>query len=604
MILQDLVNYYEILEADEDSGIPVRGYGKAKVSYALNISKSGELLNIIPLKVPTADGKKMIPQDVLVPAQEGRSSGVKPYFLCDNSSYVLGTDNKGKPERTRRCFEAFRKLTCDILSDVHNEEAEALKNYVNTWDPDNAADNAMIANYIEDIYKGANFVFKLENQNRYINENKEVKLAWEEFLNSTSDEFKGRCIITGMKEPIERLHPAIKGVKGAQISGGLLVSFNASAYESYGNRDSQGLNSSIGKYAAFAYGTVLNRLLADKKHKLQIGDATVVYWAESPDEIYRDTMSLFLDPPQDTEIIEDGYRNDEETAREIQGILSKIALGKPLENTGKIDPRTKFHILGLSPNSSRISVRFYISDSFGGFVEHLQKHYRDMEIEKQSNKDFDKIPIWKMLYETVAPTAKEKSASPLLAGSVMRSVLQGTAYPSILYDAILIRTRADRKMNYERASIIKAYLLRKNGNEAYKEVLKVSLNEKSSNISYVLGRLFAVLEKAQQEANPGINTTIKDKYFNSACATPASIFPRLIKLANYHTSKAEYGYSYDRKIEELMDLIQMDGKPFPTRLTSEEQGIFYLGYYHQRNAFYNKKTKEDYTESEKDSMAE
>jgi len=214
-----------------------------------------------------------------------------------------------------------------------------------------------------------------------------------------------------------------------------------------------------------------------------------------------------------------------------------------------------------------------------------------MKIEKQFDNEPDFFPIWRILYETVSPKAEEKSASPLLAGSVLRAILTGSPYPSALFNAIMLRIRADREINYCKSSIIKAYLSRKyRSQEKYKEVLVMSLNEQSTNRAYVLGRLFAVLEKAQKDASDGnLNTTIKDRYFSSACATPANVFPILLRLAQHHISKSDYGYQTDKKIEQIMNLLDVENNPIPTHLSLEEQGIFALGYYHQRNAEYTSK---------------
>ncbi|WP_281532242.1 type I-C CRISPR-associated protein Cas8c/Csd1 [Anaerocolumna aminovalerica] len=592
MLLQSLVRYYEILSEDEECDIPRQGYGNVKVSFALNLSREGDLLNIITLKTLSGNSKKLIAQSMIVPEQVTRSSGVLPNFLCDNSSYVLGFDNKGKPKRSRECFEAFKKLHIDILESVDNEEAKAVLHFLEKWNVEKAAENKILKDYLDDIYGGANFIFKLDGKNSYVHQDNKIKKAWEFYRANNTKSVIKTCLVTGEKSNISRLHPIIKGIQGGQAMGNSLVSFNARAYESYGNEESQGLNAPVSQYAAFAYGTVLNKLLEDRQHRLTIGDATVVYWAESSEGVYQDVMSLLFDP-SDLETVDmekEKYTRDPIALKEVREILEKIFSGKNINVNDEtiLDKSTRFFILGLSPNAARISIRFFIQDTFGSLLTNVLRHYQDIHIEKQYENEFDSISIWRLLNETVSPSSKDKSASPLLIGSVMRAILEGISYPTELFNTIMIRIRAEKKIGYYKASIIKGYLMRCKNKNKYKEVLGVSLNVNSNNKPYVLGRLFAILEKAQQDANPLINTTIKDRYFTSACATPANVFPVLLKLSSHHIAKAEYGYISDIRLKEVMDLLNVDDNPFPKQLPLEEQGIFILGYYHQKNAFFKK----------------
>lgn len=224
------------------------------------------------------------------------------------------------------------------------------------------------------------------------------------------------------------------------------------------------------------------------------------------------------------------------------------------------------------------------------------QHYQDLLIEKQFENDISNIPIRRIFYEPIPKGSEDKSISTFLSTSIMRAVLLGEEYPNSLYQVILLRIQAERDINYYQASILKAYLVRKArrlNNKLITEVLTLSLNENTNNKAYLLGRLFAVLEKAQKESNPNINTTIRDKYFSSACATPAAVFPTLFALAQYHIAKFDYGYYYDNMIADIMDKLDIDNEPFPKNLTLDEQGIFYLGYYHQRNSLYKSKGKDN-----------
>lgn len=590
MILQSLIKYYEILADDKESKIPKAGYSMANVSYAINLSSEGELLNIIPLKIRLQRGKKIVevPQSMEVPEQLKKAgTSVKSNFLCENSSYIFGIDNKGKPERAKECFEVFKKLHINILKDIDNDAARAVVGFLNKWDVDKAMKHPALTQYLEEILSGANFVFKVDD-GEFVHHNQGIRQAWEKHKSSLGNKNIMQCLVTGKKSSIAILHPSIKGVKGAQSVGGSMISFNERAYESYGRDKQQGMNAPVSEYATFAYTTVLNYLLADISHKIYLGDATIVFWAESPKKIYQDFMSLYINggvPNNDENIV-----NDEIAANEVKSIFEKIAQGKPIHKLSDVfDEKTNFHILAISPNAARLAVRFYIANSFGEFIKKITKHYQDLRIEKQYLTDSDAIPVWKLLNETVSPKSNDKAATPLMAGATLKSIITGSPYPASLYNSIMLRIKAEKDINYYKVSIIKAYLLRKYKNtNKFKEVLTMALNEKSDNRAYIFGRLFAVLEKAQLDANPGINSTIKDRYFTSACATPASVFPILLRLSQHHISKAEYGRASDKKIASILEMLDIDNTPFPSNLSLDEQGVFILGYYHQRNAMYKK----------------
>ncbi|MBS4024466.1 MAG: type I-C CRISPR-associated protein Cas8c/Csd1 [Clostridia bacterium] len=599
MIINALNKYYEILAEDEKSGIPLYGYTSAKVGFALNISVAGELLDVIPLKVEGNKGKRLVSRMLMVPEQKIRSSGISANFMCDNSTYVLGIDSKGKPQRSKDAFIAFKELHYQVLSSANGQATKAILAFLDNWNIGETRQHPALKDFIEEILEGSNLVFRLDGETGYIHNDLEIKRIWEEYNSKSEDDIKGQCLITGEHNSIARLHPNIKNVKNAQSSGALIVSFNENAYESYGKEN--GYIAPVGIYAAFSYTTVLNHMLSSQKQKIQVGDATTVFWAESPEDIYTDLAAELFNPSitQEEKENTNKYKRDAQIEELVKDILLKAKSGMRINDLdGKVDTQIKFHILGLSPNASRVSIRFFHSDSFGGFIEKTAQHYKDMEIAKDFDNKPANIPIWMMLGETVSPKSRDKDAPPLLAGAVMRSIISGTPYPASLFNAVIIRIRADmddkdkniHRVNYVRVAIIKAYLLRKariQNNKKLGEVLTVSLNEESANTEYLLGRLFSVLEKAQQDANPGINATIKDRYFASACATPAAVFPILLRLAQHHISKSDYGYVIDRKIEPIINKITK----FPSHLTLEQQGIFILGYYHQRVALFQKSDK-------------
>jgi len=410
-----------------------------------------------------------------------------------------------------------------------------------------------------------------------------------------------QCLVTGKPAPIAVLHPDIKGIYKGQSMGNKLVSYNDTAYESYNStkEKKQGLNGPVSEYAAFAYGTALNSLLSNERNKIILGDTTVVFWAESTSKVYPDMFSLLLDCSPLYENEKKIIRSTE-AEKAIKAVLESISRGKKTDVVEvykkAVDENIKFYVLGMSPNAARITVRFYLKDIFGSFAEKIEQNYEDMSIQKQYDNEFDSVPLWRILSETVSKKSDDKTVSAYLLTSLMRAILLGGNYPVSLYQTILQRIHAEQDINYYKASIIKAYLLRKSRkakNDMYKEVLTLALNDNTNNRAYLLGRLFAVFEMVQKDVNPNIKSTIRDKYFTSACTTPAATFPTLLSLVQHHISKSDYGVYYDKIIGEIMDKLNIENDPFPKRLSLDDQGIFYLGFYHQRNKLYKGKESKD-----------
>ncbi len=576
MILQALVKLYEDL-ADQGK-IARPGWSATKVSYALCLDSAGSLTQIVPLLEERAKGAKtvLIPRSMELPAPVKRSSGVAANFLWDNSGYLLGIDDKGKPERTRQCFDACHRLHQAVLSGVDTPTARALLAYFDTWKPEAAAGYPALSPCLDELMKGANLVFRVDGC--FAHEDSAIRAAWQRHYDADGDGPTLPCLVTGEVSPVALTHPSIKGVAGAQSSGAALVSFNAPAFCSFGRE--QNANSPVSEYAAFAYTAALNYLLADREHVQQIGDTTVVCWAEGGDPIYQgfSTAALFgTAPPAGL------------TDQTLRAALKKLANMERCDEV-PLDPHRPFYILGLAPNAARLSVRFFLRDSFGVFMARVNAHHDRMEIVRPLNDPYETIPFWALLRETVNLNARDKSPSPVMSGAVSRAILSGTDYPAALLSGVMLRIRADRQITRGRAAILKAYYLKNPHpeSECPKEVLTVHLQENVVHDPYNLGRLFSVLEALQQAANPGINTTIKDKYFSSAMSTPATIFPILNKLAQSHLRKLERGAKihYDRQIGQIKDLLGMD---LPTRLTLPQQAAFDLGYYHQTQKRYTKK---------------
>ena len=539
MILQALVEHYDRLA--EQGKVSREGWCMAKVSYGINLSKEGKVTGIISLKTEEERGKKKVwaPQVMTVPEMVTRSSGVSANFLCDNSKYLLGIDVEGTNQRLTDCFEAAKEKHLTLLKDVNSEMAQAVCRFFESWDPRRAEESSEIQDHWDDITDGGNLIFCRGID--YAQDDSAIQEAWERARNSSGEsEQMGICLVTG---------------KQAEIS-----------------------SAPVGRYAEFAYTTALNYLLGQREYTFQLGDSMILFWAEDAKEEYQAAFFSCADPKRDNQ-------------KEIKGIFDNLKQQRQVQfDDVVLNLEQKFYILSLAPNAARLSVRFFYQDSFGNILGNLAKHYERMSIVKPSWAGEEYLGIRSMLSETVNQNSKDKTPVPNMAALVLQAILSGARYPASLYTDVLIRIRAEQgNITWGRAGIIKAYLIR---NMGWKEGENyMGLNEESQDRAYVLGRLFSVLESIQLDTNPGIKATIRDRYFNAACATPASVFPILVKLKNSHMKKLEREKGsakiyYEKLLTEIMGKIEGE---FPARLSLEEQGKFILGYYHQVQKKYEKR---------------
>jgi len=628
VIVQSLVRYYEILAGDPSVAMPKTGYSPAKISFALVISKNGELTHLIDLRT---DGKKKQPKTMEVPYQKSRAVSVTPYFACDNAKYIFGIEKvkedpkKGFPQedflsvleekekivvskRSLECYEQFRILHHSLLDDAKDSGIQSFLKFIDGWNPENSLKHSKISEYKDEILSGGFFVFDIGGT--YLHLNTIVRNVWDSCYATPTDGAAAeisQCLVSGKNEPIAKTHQKIKGVVDAQPAGASLVSFNNDAFCSYGKNDeTRYYNASISESAMFKYTTALNYLLdRESKNRLRIGDTTTVFWAETNKKTCENLVHSFIDPidePEETagkESNGETTRQDHGTRQLVSDILQKVRSGKYLEEKDLgVDPeKTNFYILGLAPNNARLAVRYWYQDNFGNFITRVARHHLDMEIIRDDNGP-PFISVYRLLKETIPKSSSDKASSPLLGGLLMRSILDETPYPVPMYNAILNRVKVERSINYARAGFIKACLIRMARTRGKKEedMITVSLNEESQNVPYRLGRLFAVLEKAQSDSNKDLKSTINSKYFSSASTTPAVVFPVLLKLAQHHITKSDWGFKSDQWIQDVISGID----EFPVYMNLEDQGRFMIGYYHQRKAFYKKKdSNEEKVEAKK-----
>jgi CRISPR-associated protein Csd1 len=576
VILQALKGYYDRKAVDPDVDIAPEGWEWKEIPFVIVIDKNGSFLQIEDTR--EGDGKKKRGKMFLVPKGAKKTSGITANLLWDTANYALGIIDVNGLEAS----ESERKRM--KLSEQKEAFVERIQNEL----PDSAKKSALLTflasdrsalgetPQFEDIMKSnPNVSFRFDGELELYCQSQEVKVALLAY--NSENQADGLCLVTGERDKISTLHTAIKGVWGAQSSGSNIVSFNLAAFCSY--KKEQGRNAPVGEKAMFAYTTGLNTLLSrDSKQRMQIGDASTVFWSDRKTHFEEDFSYYFSEPPKD---------DPDAGTRRIKDLFDSVNNGAYVEDAGN----ERFFILGLSPNAARISVRFWRQGTVSEFAKNIRKHFEDLEIVKPKGEPIY-YSLWRLLVNT-AIQDKSENIPPNIGGDFMRSILDGRPYPSSLLQAVLRRVRSDAEYRVKpvRAALIKACLNRaltaqKNYNE--KEVLTVALDKTQLSIGYQLGRLFATLEKIQEEANPGINATIRDRYYGAACGSPVSVFPTLMRLKNHHLSKLENKgrvTNFERLIGEIAEKIFA----FPSNLTLDEQGRFAIGYYHQRQDFFKSK---------------
>lgn len=570
--LNELCRFYERMTSDSSSGMPPEGMTSEQITFALVISEEGGLVRVEDLRASKGKAVRMF-----VPAAVKRSVNVASNFLWDNTGYVLGVDSKGKKERSAQTAEAFRTLNRTMLADCKSPHAKALLAFMDKWKPEDFE-----ALEEREALLDSNVVFKLKGDTCFLHESDELKDVWLKSLESGNNNAEqGICLVSGRKSPIALTHPSVKGVVGAQSSGAALVSFNCSSFTSYGKE--QNANAPVSEGAARAYTSALNYLLQREHNQtVRIGDTSMVFWADkaSPAETF---FGGFFD----VSALPESEQDKEQLAR-IKGILTALRKGTTLNEADKdLDSGVRFYVLGLAPNAARLSVRFWLTDTLEILLKHVSRWYEDLAIERQfpdSEPEFP--PLWMLLVRSVAAQGKSENIPPELGGQMARAMLSGSNLPENLFAAVLQRIHADKKVDYYRAALIKAYL-RRNKKE---EKDMTTLNTDDQSTGYRLGRLFALLEKAQKDALGTVNAPLRERYVGAASATPRLVFPMLLRLTQHHVTKARKTSfdGYETVFNSRMADILGDMTDFPAVLPLHEQGRFMLGYYHQTNAFYKK----------------
>jgi len=587
MILQALNDYYRRKAADPDPArrLPAFGLEDKEIPFVIQIDADGHWLPPIQDK-RRKEGKKLLGQRYLVPAAVKRSSGVAANLLWDTAEYVLGVDTRGKQERVAEQHAAFR-ARIDALPEpaASLPGVAAVRKFLDAIDPATMAAFAADPLWPEILEANPVLGLQMQGEIELVCQHPAIAFAASAVAEDNETE-RSFCLVSGEPAPVERTHTAIKGVWGAQSSGANIVSFNLDAFNSYGKR--QGANAPVGKPAAFAYTTALNHLLArDSRQRVQVGDASTVFWAERPSDFETLPADLFGEPPKD---------DPDRGTRALAVLYRSLGTG----HFASDDDSTRCHVLGLAPNAARIAVRFWQIGTAAALGARLRRHFDDLDVARGPN-DPRHLSLFRLL-TAVAVQGKADNIPPNLGGEIVRAVLAGddVPYPAELLATAVARSRAEQRVTYARAALVKACLNRRirranrsNPATPEKEFLPM-LDTENPSAAYRLGRLFAVLEKIQEEASPGLNATIRDRYYGAASSTPVAVFTTLLRLKNHHLGKLSPGrrVNLERLIGEIMDGIV----DFPRQLPLPEQGRFALGYYHQRQDFYTPKTTSESAE--------
>jgi len=558
MIFQSLISLYDRLY--ETEAVPPYGFSEEDIGFVVTIDKDGTLIGQpedLRTKIKTniyTFFPSIVPYSNHVNVR-ANAAAKTPNFMVDKADYIFGM--AGTLEKKVH-HEYFGKLIHDVCGNSNDDGIVAVKAFLRKWRP---GDSVKLDGW-KDICGtyGKWVAFRLQGDTGFIHKRQEVKKLWSEYVAKESYP-AGVSFVDGREHPIQPQYAQFKFGSGAS-----LVSFNEKAYESYGKK--RGANAPISVEAEFKSATALKFLLRSKTRRLRIADATTVFWTERESAL-ETFMGQILNPS-----------SNGTDAIPVQKFLEAVRAGKmpsEIEN----DDNVKFYMLGLSVNKARLALRFWLVCSVGEMLTRLQRHFKDLEMERNPERDIEFPGIWHLLKETARET---KNISPVLGGALTRSILTGANYPQNLYQGVLGRIRASHSTNYLKASVLKAVLQRN-----HKKEVPMSLDPDKKDIAYLLGRLFAVLEKAQLDALGKINATIKDRFFSAASATPATVFPRLLRLAQHHIEKATHGYVSDRRIAEIMEHIGA----FPKHMGLEDQGLFAIAYYQQKNALYKKKNVDD-----------
>lgn len=613
MLIRSLCDYYDIQSARGEAASDIMS--EQPVHWMVMLTPDGRVADIIDKRieesVPQKNGKVKIVKKPIVVSLPKRTqkTGIDANIIEHRPLYIFGLNYDAKigltPDdktgKARKSHEAFVKKNLEFFDGIDSEIARAYVNFIKNWVPENETENEQLKKLGKE-YQGSYYIFALDGSPECkLHKDKVVLAKYEKLMakaaaeTAESDDGIMMCPIEGERLRAARIHDKIKGIKGGNSVGAVLVNFNSSAFESYGK--SQSMNSGISEKAMKKYTSSLNKLLADPMHHIYSDDMTVVFFAmKHNDKAECDLFNGYLNSSNG--VTEDSTKADVKAVSE--NIYYKGQTGNAQVLDKDVDNGVDFFVAGFTPNSSRICQKFMVRNKFGKIIDNVKQHQQDMAICGSNGE----IPLWRINKELVSPNSAN-AISPALQSDIFQAILNGTNYPYTLLETVVRRVCTDSdtdsnnkiKINEVRAGLIKAFINRKARINGDKEEITMTLNPENTNPAYLCGRLFAVLEKIQLEATDvKLNRTIKDAYFSSASSRPALIMPRLIDLSNYHLRKLKEGRAiyFSKLINEIMGKIK---DSLPTNLSIMEKGEFQLGYFQQNKDFFAEQNKNEEPET-------
>jgi CRISPR-associated protein Csd1 len=563
VILQALNEYYTRKATDPEGGLAPEGFEPKAIPFVLVLNEAGRLVQLADCR--EGEGKRKVAKAELVPQAVKKTSGVAADLLWGSAEYVLGVDVRGKPERVAEQQAAFRDRLRDVFGDAPEDAGvRAVISLLDSYRLESLASLSAHPAWTEILESNPLMTFQLNVDTILVCQRPAVIAALATVVDTSPD---GLCLVSGEVDGIQRLHHPIKGVWGAQTSGANIVSFNLDAFSSYGKI--QSYNAPVGKRAVFAYTTALNHLLAKgSRQRVQVGDASTVFWAERVSGTGFEAAFLdFLDPPRDS---------PDAGTQPVASLYQSFRDGRSFT----ADDDQRFHVLGLAPNASRIAIRFWHATTIAELGQAIYRYFNEAEIVRPAFDADTPLTLFRLL-ATTALLGKRENIPPNLGGDVARAILTGGRYPETLMQGAMRRIRAEREVPWRRAALLKAYLIR----NLHDQEITVSLNERNTDPGYRLGRLFAALERVQERAQGNLNASIRDRYYGAFSATPVTVLPLLMKLKNHHLAKLpNRGEAVN--LERLLGAIVDGLGDIPSRLTLTEQARFAVGYYHQRQSFF------------------
>ncbi|MDR3707408.1 MAG: type I-C CRISPR-associated protein Cas8c/Csd1 [Capsulimonadaceae bacterium] len=545
MILQKL---YECAEAIIGENMPPPMYETKPVRWIVELAPDGRY----EISSNAGDGKKDRGLPRTIPFV-GRTAGIRPILLADTPSYVFGAaipDSKGViDKRAADKHRAFRELVKQCVEETGDEGATAVLRLIDSQ-------SAQLPDGMD-----PSDIVTFRYRDKLVVDSVAVQRFWAKSARGDADGDAGtqfQCLVTGIRGPVdESLSVAVKGLPGGQTSGVALVSANSNAFESHGLKRAQ--TAPINRDAGERIVKALNRLIANKKNRVIVGNVVYVFWTKhGPDEYFPG----MIDEPQ---------------AEMVRDLIDSARSGRLYELDDEM--KEEFYVFALSANAARVVIRDQITTTLGSVRQNLARWF-----ELQDMVNFDGTPgpirgVWKVA--AAAYRAASKEMEPSAAVGLLQAAILGKPIPEHLLARTIMRCRADRAVNHGRATLIKMIL---STHEEVSNIPMASLNMENTSPAYVCGRLLAHLAAIQKAAVGDISANIVDRYYGAASTSPATVMPLLLSMATkahlpkIRKTKPKWHGALDNRLMEISTKLD----DFPSILTLKDQGLFALGFYHQK----------------------